>query len=165
MKEYNDYVAIVKRWLKNYNRFKITIENLNEEIKACEEMQKLDVTAGIAKYGDMPSGGFSELNNVESSASTHEQRQKHIESMKQSVQAIERILRKVDRSLEGLSGTDAHLIKGHYIEKKTWAELGNENFYTEKWARVHGGKAVKQMAAMIFGPVVAPSQTAFVFAC
>ncbi|BAL83538.1 hypothetical protein SELR_18300 [Selenomonas ruminantium subsp. lactilytica TAM6421] len=162
MKEYNDYVATVKRWLKNYNQFKITIENLNEEIRACEEMQELDVTAGIARYSDMPGGGFSELGSVESSAAKHEARAEHIESMKQSVQAIERTLRKIDRSLNGLTGIEANLITGHYIERKTWAELGNENFYTEKWARVHGGRAVKKMSEMIFG--LAPSQMAFVFA-
>ena len=33
-----------------------------------------------------------------------------------------------------------------------WEKLGSELFYSEKWARERAGKAVREMAIMIFGP-------------
>ena len=45
MREYNDYVATTRRWIKNYQSFKVTIENLNDDIDTLAQMNRLDVAA------------------------------------------------------------------------------------------------------------------------
>ena len=168
MKEYNDYVSTVRRWLKNYTKFKITLANLEDEIEAKTKELETDINAPIAKYSTEPGGGFAELNGIESAASKHEFIRAEIEEMKKSVESIKRCIRKIDRALTGLSAEDNRLITGYYIENMTWDELGREFAYTEKWARVHGSKAIREMAIMIFGPSAggdSDMQLRFVFAC
>ena len=64
MNEYNDYIAITRRWLKDYNLFKVTVRNMNKDIEAQQQILDLGSVAPIAKYGDMPAGGSPELNAV-----------------------------------------------------------------------------------------------------
>lgn len=165
MRAYNEYVNTVKNRLRNYNQFKITLANLRDSIAAKRDAIEHDVNAPISKYGGMPSGGKPELNAVESAAEHHMIMRDEIDSDLRNIAAIELTMRKIDRAISGLSETDQRLIKGHYFEGLSWEELGCELYYSEKWARERAGKAVKQMAGMIFGPkaVGQPVQTQFIF--
>ncbi len=150
-KSYNDYTLTVKRWLKSYNRFSITIENLQEGIADKQHELDHDVNAPVSRY-DAVAGGTSELNMVERAAGRHMHIRQEIEDMKQSIFEIQASMRKIDRALDGLSETDRRLVEGHYFQGMAWEKLGSELFYSEKWARERAGKAVKEMAIMIFGP-------------
>lgn len=167
MRGYNDYVITVRRWLKNYNRFGITIENLRDDIKQKQKEMEHDVNAPVSHYGNAPAGGKAELNTVESSASRHIAIQKEIDDTLSAIADIELVMRKIDRAISGLNDTDRRLIEGHYIQSLSWEHLGNEMFYSEKWARERAGKAVKEMAVMIFGPKASGNkevQLQFIFA-
>ena len=50
MKEYNDFLGMTKKYLKDYNQFKITVKNLNEEIEAQIAMLN-DESVAISHYG------------------------------------------------------------------------------------------------------------------
>lgn len=165
MRAYNEYVNVVRNRLRNYKQFEITIENLKAGIAAKEEDLKSDVNAPISKYGDMPSGGKPELNAVESAAERHMMIRREIDGDLHAIADIERAMDMIERAISGLNDVDQRLIKGHYFDGLTWEELGSELYYSEKWARERAGKAVKEMAGMIFGPkaVGRPVQTHFVF--
>lgn len=156
MKCYNDYVETTKRWLKNYSRFALTIENLQEEIQHKREMMQMDVAAPIARYDNMPSGGMPELNAVEMAAQRHMEWERDIADLEQGIEEIKLYQRKIDRALQGLNETGRHLIEGHYMQHKTWLTLGEELYYSEKWAREKALEAIKQMAFMIFGAKAVP---------
>ena len=165
-KSYNDYTLTVKRWLKSYNRFSITIENLQENIADKERELDHDVNAPVSRY-DAVAGGTSELNTVERAADRHMHIRQEIEDMKQSILDIQSSMRKVDRALEGLGETERHLVEGHFLQGMSWEQLGDEMYYSEKWARERAGKAVKEMAIMIFGPKAAGNkevQLQYIFA-
>lgn len=167
MRGYNDYVITVRRWLKNYNRFGITIENLKDDIKCKEQEMEHDVNAPISHYGNAPVGGASELNIVESSASKHIAMRKEIDDTLSAIADIELVMRKIDRAISGLNDIDRRLVEGHYIKSVSWEELGSEMYYSEKWARERAGKAVREIAIMIFGPKAAGNkevQLQFIFA-
>ena len=163
MKEYNDFLGMTKKYLKDYNQFKITVKNLNEEIEAQIAMLN-DEPVAISRYGGEPGGGSGELNATEAAANRRVMVRAHIEDMRRNKEEIERIIRKVDRAIEGLSDEDKGLVQGHFIDGYSWWQLGVKCSYTEKWARDHGNKAVKQVAFMIFGIVSQPQQLRFVFA-
>lgn len=151
MREYNDYFATVRRWLKNYKRFQVTIANLNDDIEMLSKLNRLDVSAPISKYSDMPGGGTPELNSVESSAEKHMEREKRIAEKRRSVESIELTITKLDRALACLPVTEGELVRDHYIEGESWDALGERYGYTEKWARTHGSRGIRELAEMLFG--------------
>ena len=164
MREYSDYIETTRSYLKRYNQFKVTIANLNDDIDAMEHAIEEDVAAPIANYGGMPGGGTPELNTVEAAAERHNKMKDMIHKDRESIQNIERILRKVDRAITELEPDDQFLIKGHFIDHRSWGELSAEKFFTEKWARERSRKAIKQMAFMLFGSRAMPEQqNLFVF--
>jgi hypothetical protein len=163
LKEYNDYVGITRRYLKNYNQLRIAIENLDEDINARKELLR-DESVAISRYGTQPGGGFSELTQAEAAAAKRVKCEQEIIELQSNKAEIERIIRKVDRALEGLSDADCDLVKGYYIDGYSWRQLGQQQFCSEKWARDKGNKALKEVAFMVFGIVVKPRQLRFVFA-
>ena len=58
LKEYNDYVEIVKRYLSQYGRMQGTAESMRMEAKAirAELSEGSDIAAPISKYGDQAGG-------------------------------------------------------------------------------------------------------------
>ena len=163
MNEYNDYVGMTRRYLKSYNQLQITVKNLDEEIEAQKNMLQ-DEAVAISRYGDEPGGGSSELNATESAASRRIMIENRIVDMECDKAEIERVLRKIDRALEGLSDGDRDLVHGHFIDGYSWQQLGNKTYCSEKWARDKGNKALKEVAFMVFGVCVRPRQLRFVFA-
>lgn len=163
MKEYNDYVETTKEWLRKYNQFKIIISNIDDDIADCQSLLRNESVA-ISHYGDEPGGGSGELNSTESAANRRIKIEKHILDSTRNKAEIERIIRKIDRSLAGLSDADCDLVKGHFIDGYSWGQLGNKSYCTEKWARDKGNKALKEVAFMVFGVCARPRQLRFVFA-
>ena len=163
MKEYNDYVGMTRRYLKSYKQFQITIENLSEDINAQKQLLN-SFSVPISRYGDEPGGGTSELNQVEAAAYHRDETKKKILELEGNIAELERILHKLDRAMEGLGEQDKDIIKSYYIEGDSWQQIGHKNYYTEKWARDRGNRALKDMAFMIFGIVAKPQQLRFVFA-
>ena len=163
MNEYNDYVGMTKRYLKSYNQLRITARNLDEDIEASQAMLQ-DESVAISRYGGEMGGGSGELNAVESAANRRMKIQADIVEMQRNKTEIERVLRKVDRALEGLGDADRDLVQGHFIDGYSWGQLGNKAYCTEKWARDKGNKALKEVAFMVFGVCARPRQLRFVFA-
>lgn len=158
LREYSDYIETTRSYLKRYSQFKVTIANLNDDIEAYEHAIELDIAAPISKYDSQPGGGTPELNAVEQLAAKHEKIMDMIHKNKESIRNIERILHKVDRAINELKPDDRFLIKGHFIDHRSWGDLSAEKFFTEKWARERSRKAIKEMAFMIFGDKALPEQ-------
>ena len=158
MREYSDFIEATRGYLKRYNQFQVTIANLNDDIEAMEHAIESEIAAPISKYGGQPGGGSSELTPTEQGASRISKAQDIVRENKESVRNIERILRKVDRAIAQLKPDDQWLIKGHFIDHRSWGELSAEVYHTEKWARERSRKAIKKMAFMIFGNRALPEQ-------
>lgn len=159
MREYNDWVKTTKNWLKNYRAFEAMRDNLKVSIEDNERLLESDVSAPIARYGDMPGGGTPELNFIESAAYRHSVIESRMDIMRENLKSVERTLQKINRALEALSSRDRNIVTAHYLNFKTWQEIGNEQYITEKWARDLGNDIVKKMARMIFGNEAIPEQT------
>jgi hypothetical protein len=163
MKEYNDYVETTRRYLRSYAQLQITVKNLTDDIEASKAMLQ-DESVAISRYGGEPGGGSGELNATESAANRRIKITEHIAEMERDKAEIERVLRKVDRAMDGLGDADRDLVQGHFIDGYSWSQLGNKSYCTEKWARDKGNKALKEVAFMVFGVCARPRQLRFVFA-
>lgn len=163
MKEYSDYIQTTRTYLKRYNQFKATIENLQDDIDGLKQAIEHDVAAPISRYGDEPGGGTPELNVVEAAAARHAAMNKRIAEAQASIDSISRIIRKVDRALGALPDEDKRLIVGHYIDRKSWRQLGREEYLTEEWACEKARRAVKEMSFTIFAKQDEQQELRFVF--
>ena len=148
--EYGDCIKETKRILGQYNKMKIAVQNLAEEIEARTAALQGESVA-IARYGDEPTGGTAELTATEAAAARRMRAAADIAVMEQRKQDMERTLRAVDRALSCLSAEDERLVHGRYIEGYAWWQVAREAGYTEKWARDKGGRALRDVALMVFG--------------
>jgi hypothetical protein len=162
MREY-DYIKLTRQYLKKYNQLKIAVQNLDDEIHAQEMLLESESISSVRYGDDAVSGGRGELNVTEAAADRRIKTEKRIDRMRQEKAELERILRKIDRALDGVSELDCDLVRGHYINGESWQALGDRHFCSEKWARDRGGRALREVAYMVFGIYIGPRQMRFVF--
>ena len=155
--EHGDCIKETKRILGSYNKMKVAVQNLAEEIEARTTALQGESVA-IALYGDEPMGGTAEMTATEAAAASRIWAKADIEAMRQRKAEIERTLRAVDRALSCLSANDERLVRGRYIDGYAWWQVAREAGYTEKWARERGGKALCDVALMMFGVIARPVQ-------
>ena len=165
MNEYNDYISITRRWLKDYNLFKVTVKNMNQDIEAQQKILDYGPVAPIAKYGDSVPGGEAELNSVETATDDRIKRQEEIYKTMLNRDDIQRHIDRIDSAVDSLDAEDREIIQEHYFEGDSWEHIGHNRHYSEQWARKKGGKALKQVAFILFGlKAKPPEQIKFVFA-
>lgn len=155
--DHGDYIKETKRILRNYNKMKVAGVNLSEEIEALEAELR-DESVAIARYGDEPQGGTSELNATEAAANRRIKTEERLAILRQRKDEIGRTLRSVDRALECLSDEDEWLIRGRYIDGYAWWQVAQKLCYTEKWVRAKGGKVLGDVSMMVFGVYERPAQ-------
>ena len=160
--EHGDCIKETKCILGRYNKMKVAVQNLTEEIEARTAALQGESVA-IARYGDTPTGGTAELTATEAAAARRMRAAADIAEMAKRKQDMERTLRAVDRALSCLSANDEWLVRGRYIDGYAWWQVAREARYTEKWARDKGGRALRDVALMMFGIDLKPVQMGFVF--
>ena len=164
MREYGDYIRDTKRILGSYNKMKVAVTNLTEEIEA-QEMILHDESISSIQYGDdRICGGTRELTTTEAAAARRIKLEEHITDMRIRRDDMERMIRAIDRAFESLDDADVDLIQGRYMRGLSWADVADALNYTEKWAQEKGGKVLRDVALMLFGVVVKPVQEKLVFA-
>ena len=159
--EHGDCIKETKRILGQCNKMKVAVQNLTEEIEARNATLQGESVA-IARYGDEPMGGTSELTATEAAAERRMRATADIAAMEQRKRDMERTLRAVDRALACLSADDERLVRGRYVDGYAWWQVAREAGYTEKWARDKGGRALRDVALMVFGVSEKPIQIALV---
>lgn len=163
MREYGDYIRETKRILQSYNKMKVAVMNLTEEIEA-QEMILRDESISSIQYGDdRICGGTRELTITEAAAARRIKLEEHITDMRTRRDEIERMIRAIDRAFESLDDADVELLQGRYMRGRSWAEIAEALNYTEKWVRDKGGKTLCDVALMLFGVITRPVQLKIIF--
>lgn len=155
--EHGDCIKETKRILGQYNKMKVAVQNLTEEIKAQTAALQGESVA-IARYGNEPTGGTSELTATEAAAEKRMKTTADIAVMEQRKRDMERTLRAVDRALACLSADDERLVRGRYIDGYAWWRVAREAGYAEKYASERGNRVLRDVADMVFGMAVRPLQ-------
>ncbi len=157
MTERSDCIKETKRILGRYNKMKVAVQNLTEEIEARTAALQGESVA-IAHYGDTPTGGTRELTPTEAAAKRRMTIKIDIKDMKERKQEIKRTLRAVDRALSCLATEDEHLVRGRYIDGYAWWQVARATGYTERWVKKRSGKILQDVALMLFGVCEKPLQ-------
>lgn len=158
MREYGDYIRETKRLLGCYNKMKVAVTNLTEEIDAQEIILRDESISSIQYGDDRISGGTRELTTTEAAAVRRIKLEGHIADMRIRRDEIERTIRAIDRAFESLDDADVELLQGRYMRGQSWIEIADALNYTEKWAQEKGGKVLRGVALMLFGVIVRPAQ-------
>ena len=159
--EHGDCIKETKRILGQYNKMKVAVQNLAEEIEARTAALQGESVA-IARYGDEPTGGTAELTATEAAAARRMRAAADIAVMERRKRDMERTLRAVDCATKCLPTNDERLVRGRYIDGYALWQVAREAGYTEKWARDKGGRALRDVALMVFGVSEKPIQIALV---
>ena len=162
MRAYGDYIRDTKRILGSYNKMKVAVMNLTEEVEAIERLLQDEGIAAV-RYGDEVGRRAGELTATEAAAERRIRMRGRITEMRERRDEMERMVRKIDRVLASLDDGNAELIRRRYMQGRSWAEVAEQLNYTEKWAQEKGGKVLGDVALMLFGVVVRPAQMKLMF--
>lgn len=163
--QHNDYEDLTKKYLRKYNTFKLTAKALEEDINTKEQIlaASLDVSAAIAKYGDMPVEGNSELTCVEAACEHRLKERTEIQNMKNDLAEVNRLLEKIDMAFKVTDGTVSKMIEDYYMYGYSWEQISVRQHYSPRWCREKVKKAVKDMSVVIFGIKAWPQQQSLIF--
>ena len=142
-------IARTRECLRQYRPMRAAADNLKAEARELTARLS-DVPAAIAKYGDDPGGGTTELNAIEQSVDKRIRLEERIKQIREELRERERKLRRIDTALDGLPYQLRGLIIAHYIEGRSWLELAELSNYSESWTRKRGKRALQYVATSIF---------------
>lgn len=164
--ENNDYIDLTKKYLRKYHVFQLTAKALEDDIKSKENIlsASLDLGAAIAKYGDTPAGGNSELNEVEAACERHLKMEADVQNMKNDLSALQSRMAKIRTALGVNDDIVRHIVEDYYMNGYSWEQVSCMYNYSPRWCREKAKKAVRDMAVVIFGMKACPGQLSLVFA-
>lgn len=151
MKEYGDYIKEAKRILRNYNKMKVAVLNLTDEIHAQEAVLRDESISAIQYGDDRIRGSAGELTATEAAAERRIKLERHIADMRERRDELERKIRAIDRALACLPLEEESLVRKRYIDGCEWQYVAHSTGYTKKWAQERGSKALCDVALMLFG--------------
>lgn len=160
--KYNDYKNTVRNYLRDYNYFKIMIANLEEDKRDYTHLLS-GCSVPIARYGDATGGGSGELNQTEAAASARSKIEAELQRVELNLQELYAVVNKVDRALAALGQIERDAIRGYYMDKKSWEQVGIDLDCTGKTARSKAWRGIADMAYMMFGRAARPRQLSFCF--
>lgn len=166
---YNDYCTLAKEYLRSYNQFRSTLENLKNDkrdmYKRLREYE--DVSAGVSKYGlaaTVPTTGSSAGSVVERTSEKRERVRVRLKAIDRDIEELETIIRKIDRALTFMPTIEGEMVRLHFIERFKWYQVGESLGMSRHWVTEKGNEALKKMALMLFGSVAAmPEHNRFCF--
>lgn len=134
----------VEKMLYEYNMLKISIENMEEEIKFIEE----DIGVGGIDY-ESPSSNTNKISST--TESTVLGRMEKIEYLEQQIEKHARQIEKINRTIKGLTETQKQVIVERYINGKQWYEVAGVVFRGERQCRTIRTEAINKMIVGIYG--------------
>lgn len=147
----NDYVKLVKEYLRNYNFYKVAVKNMNEDISD-REIALSGVSISISSYGANPHGGTSEMTPTERMAAENMQLAEELRILKQDLSRVTTLLTRIDRSIAELPDNEAELVKLFYLDGYSYQAIYDVKHFSERWCRNHLRSAEVKLAVMLFGP-------------
>lgn len=155
---YNDYIELTRGYLKSYFRFKSTIKELEEDKKNCEKRldECLDISAGIAKYGNVaPSGGGSIFGNgvVDRAAEKRERVTAQLTAINEDIAALKDVTERINVAVMMLPSLERDLIRQHFFECTGWTTVAKDLGMSQRWVSEKGNEAIRKIALMLFGNI------------
>ncbi|KNF06988.1 DNA-directed RNA polymerase specialized sigma subunit, sigma24 [Gottschalkia purinilytica] len=141
----DSYYKSTEKLLYNYNMLKVSIENMNAEIR------ELESESGVTSI-DYESEKIAPTNKIGNP--TEEVAIKNITSidlLKKRIEKTQDKIDKMDRAIEKLSESEKQIITMRYIDGKQWFEIAYEANYNERWCKELRKRAIKKLTIGVYG--------------
>lgn len=163
---YNDYYQLTKRYLRNLNKFKTALSNLESKANNLAETMEgyEDVAAPIATYGESTHGVHRPLNGIEAAAERHIELKDDWHYLNADRKQLETIIQNVENAVAALPAEDQDIIKDYVVNGLNILVVAEKYHYSDRTIRNRTKKAIFDVALMIFGIKAQPTHLSFVFA-
>lgn len=166
MKQYNDYISTIIRYLKTYNSLAVWLKNMRAEKDGKEAMLRA-IDAPIASYSLTAGCGGGGSSRVEGDVEKRIGIEEKVKELGINIKEVETTISKVDRALEGLDDESKQIVTMRFMDKRKWQYISMTMHCSEKSCRDTSEQALEQMSVMVFGPRALPpddvGQLSFVF--
>ena len=150
--EGGDYIAEVKRLLKEAPMMAVTVQNLTDEITELEALLA-DESIASARLDNIGGGrSAGELTATEAAAARRVKIERRIIDLRHRIAAIERKQRATDRAVNALQDDEREIIRAR-TAGLSWEMVACKLNYSVKWSQKKNDKAIKAIAVMMFGEV------------
>ena len=166
MKQYNDYISTIIRYLKTYTSLTVWLKNMRAEKESKEAMLR-EINAPIASYSLTAGCGGGGDSRVEADVEKRIGVEEKIKELSINIKEVETTISKVDCALEGMDEESRQVVTMRFIDKRKWQYISVMMHCSEKSCRDVSERALEQMSVMVFGPRALPpddgGQLSFVF--
>lgn len=140
-----DKYSKVERLLYNYKMLKISIENLEEDIKIIED----DAGVKGINYDGVVISKTNRTSDIV--ANTVLSNTEKIHYLERIIEHNKRDIESIDKALEGLTEVEKTIVVEKYINSKQWWEVANMVRYNDRWCRKIRTDAINKLIIGIYG--------------
>lgn len=145
----NDCIKLTKDYLKNYSYRQQAVRNIELDMQDFNH-ELADVSVRAVNYRPSTSSGASELNGTEQQAHLRTLQEQEVKALQVNRRRLQTHLEKMESSLGRLPDDEQKILKKHYIEHYTYAEIGEELGLSERSCQRKANEATRSLATMLF---------------
>lgn len=145
----NDCIKLTKDYLKNYSYRQQAVRNIELDMQDLSR-ELADVSVRAVDYRPSTSSGAPELNGTEQQAHVRVLQEQEVKALQVNRRRLQTHLEKMESSLCRLPDDEQKILKKHYIEHHTYAEIGEELGLSERSCQRKANEATRSLAIMLF---------------
>ena len=147
-REYNDYLQLTRKYLRNYSIYLEAVENLTRRLRDIEvELGTVSISSPVFGEG----GGKGELTSVEREADRRIERRDQYEELFRERAQLRRQLQKVKNALDALPEEECDAIRLFFFENKNYDAITRLRHWSTATCKRRINGAVRKVALMLFG--------------
>ena len=147
-REYNDYLQLTRKYLRNYSIYLEAVENLTRRLRDIEvELGTVSISSPVFGEG----GGKCELTSVEREADRRIERRDQYEELFRERAQLRRQLQKVKNALDALPEEECDAIRLFFFENKNYDAITRLRHWSTATCKRRINGAVRKVALMLFG--------------
>lgn len=145
----NDCIKLTKDYLKNFSYRQQAVKNIELDMQDLSRALA-DVSIKAVDYRPATGSGVSELTGAEQLAHIRSLQEQEICLLRINRRRLMTHLEKMESSLERLPEDERVILKKHYVEHYTFAEIGEAIGLSERSCQRKANEATRSLAIMLF---------------
>jgi DNA-directed RNA polymerase specialized sigma subunit len=139
-----NYYKTTEKFLYNYRPLKISIENMESELKELEPLG-----ASAIDYSKEKTGATYNISKQTEDEALHIITQKEI--LKDRIEKTKKKVERIEKGLSSLSPIEKEIISRRYFESEQWYEIAYKVKYHESWCKEIRKRAIIKLSVALFG--------------
>lgn len=157
MKIRSEYIRNIRDFLKKYNQWRATLDNLESTAEEWRQELERARKAAPCHRESIAGDGQQEPGAMEAKARC-ERIEKEIQRIEGEIESIKRTLVKIDDAIDRLDNKKKRLVKMNFFEYRTGQEMAEELGQSESWVLSTGRKAICEIAYNFYGIKAIPPE-------